>query len=259
MEPQIGHSVARTSPHACRWVIGTLMVCEETDGPESVPADAVAQWQDGDITLYLRKRLSDELLEGDFAADRVHVGGTSAAVWCLGENTFCKAHAWIEGLELEANNLRFVAEKMPDVTIPGVIYSWIDREISRTFLLTKRVQGQILDNVWPRLSTLQRTEIADYIARVCVTLAANTSSRLETITGCGIYEPYLLENATKIPPDVEAETPWAVSVTGGPARLYGQGLVPVLSCHRSDISLLSRRPRAYEYHGIGGRPRHWHH
>ena len=200
MEQEIGHSVARTNPHACRWVIGTLMVCEEADGSESVPADAIAEWQDGDTTLYLRKRSANELLEGNFAADRVHIGGTSAAVWCLGENTFCKAHAWIEGLELEANNLRFVAEKMPDVTIPEVIYTWIDRKINRTFLLTKRVEGQILNDVWPRLSSLQRTEIANYIARVCVTLAANTSSRLETITGCGIYEPYLLENAPKSHP-----------------------------------------------------------
>ncbi len=201
MEQEIGHSVARTNPHACRWVIGTSMVCEKADGgPKSVPADAVAEWQDGGRTLYLRKRQADESLEGDFAADRIHVGGTSAAVWCLGEDTFCKAHAWIEGLELEANNLRFVTEKLPDVAIPEVLYTWIDRDINRTFLLTKRVEGQVLDDVWPRLSTLQRREIADYIARVCVTLADNTSSRLETITGCGIYEPYLLESAPKSHP-----------------------------------------------------------
>lgn len=201
MDPEVGHSVARTGANPDRWVLGLSMVCEKAaSGPESVPADAITHWYDDESTiLFLRKRSPDEPLGGDFEAGRVHVGGTSAAVWCLGKNTFCKARAWVEGLELEANNLRVVAEKLPDVPIPEAIHPWIDRDLpsNRTFLLVKRVNGQPLTNVWLRLSDAdaQRISAAEYVARVCVTLAAVTSPRFETITGCGIYEPYLAQRA----------------------------------------------------------------
>ncbi|KAK4143388.1 kinase-like domain-containing protein [Dichotomopilus funicola] len=194
MDPPIGDSISRTSPG--RWTLGSLMICEKVDDPESKPADAIASWQDDDGTFYLRKSSANELSgAGDVESDRIHVGGTSGAVWCLGKDAFCKVHAWCEGLELEANTMRFVREKAPSVPIPELVHSWIDHDLNRTFLITKRVPGQILERVWPRLSPPQRTRIAEDIAGFCATLAANTSSRFETVTGCGVYEPRLMESA----------------------------------------------------------------
>ena len=173
------------------------MVCEKVDNAGSKPLNAVADWQDGDDTFYLRERTDEDSLSGgdaDAEIDRVHVGGTSAAVWYLG-NAFCKVHAWCKGLELEANTMRFVRKKAPEVPIPELVYAWIDHNLSRTFVITKRVGGQTLERAWPQLPSLQRTQIADDVARFCLLLAANTSSRFETATGYGIHEPRLMESA----------------------------------------------------------------
>jgi hypothetical protein len=143
------------------------MVCEKVNNGELKPADTVADWQDGDSAFYLRKRLANGLSGGgDTAAGRVYVGGTSSAVWCLGASAFCKVHAWVEGLELEANALRWVREQAPEVPIPELIYSWTDHDLSRTFLITKRVNGETLEQAWPRLAPPQRLQIADDIARM---------------------------------------------------------------------------------------------
>ena len=202
MEPPIGLSVARTSP--CRWILGSLMVCEKVDDPsQSKPADAIADWQEGDATFYLRKSSADESSGGgDVETDRVHVGGTSSAVWLLGKDAFCKVHAWCDGLELEANTIRFVGEKHDALGIPTpeLIYSWIDCDLHRTFLITKRVGGQTLERAWSQLTPLRRIQIADYIARFCVALATSTSSQLETVTGCGVHEPKLMESAPPLHP-----------------------------------------------------------
>ena len=161
---------------------------------------AIVNWRDGDSTFYLRQRNATDLAEGDSAIDRVHTGGTSAAVWCLGEDTFCKAHAWCEGLELEANTIRSVQEKAPELPIPEVIYSRIDHPLGRTFLITKRVRGQTLERAWPQLSLAQRIQLATDVARFCTLLAANTSPRFETVSGCGVYEPRLMGDADPIHP-----------------------------------------------------------
>ena len=146
-------------------------------------------------------------------ADRIHVGGISSAVWCLGNNTFCKVHAWCEGLELEANNMRFVKEKAPEVPIPELVHTWIDHGLNRTFLITKRVEGQALERAWPQLPPLRRIRIADEVSRFCVTLAANTSPRFEIVTGCGVHEPRLMERS-QILSNVEAKTPWSILTRG---------------------------------------------
>ncbi|KAJ0160869.1 hypothetical protein CTA2_7162 [Colletotrichum tanaceti] len=198
MDPPIEVSVVRIN--SSRWILGSLIVCEKVDDPDSKPADAIADWQDGDSTFYLRKRWANESSKGDVDADRIHVGGTSSAVWCLAGNAFCKVHAWCQGLGPEADNIRFVRDKAPAVPIPALVHAWIDHDLNRTFLITKRVEGQTLERAWPQLSLDQRTQIAHEMARFCVTLAANTSSRFETVTGCGVYEPRLMESAPQSHP-----------------------------------------------------------
>jgi hypothetical protein len=119
MNPVIGVSVAQIGPSRC--ILGSMMVCEKVDSLESKLADAIAHWQDGDGTFYLRKRSADDsdLSAGDSEADRIHTAGTSAAVWCLGQDTFIKVHSWIEGVEMETEKIRFVAEKAPGSARPG--------------------------------------------------------------------------------------------------------------------------------------------
>lgn len=200
MIPPIGSSVARIDIH--RWIMGSSIICEKVTNPVSKPENAIIDWQDGDNTFYLRERRRNDssMSEGDPDIDRIHVGGTSAAVWSIGSKAFCKVHAWCEGLELEANTIHFVSEKAFGVPVPEVIHTWIDRNLNRTFLITKRVSGRTLEEAWPQLSSRQRTRIADSVTRYCIALATMTSSRFETVTGRGINEPRLAEHARKSHP-----------------------------------------------------------
>lgn len=193
MDPPISVSVTRTSPG--RWNLGSTMVCEQLSHTEPRPDDTITDWQDGDSIFYLRQRTAHDTLGGDAEVDRIHVGGTSAAVWCLGGNAFCKAHAWREGLQLEADNIRFVQAHAPEVPVPEVLFSWIDHDLDRTFLITRRASGRTLEQAWPQLSSNQRAILARDVARFCVSLAANTSSRFQTVNGCGVWESRLMEDA----------------------------------------------------------------
>lgn len=195
MSPPITVSITRVRPD--RWNLGSSIICEMIKIRDAKPADAIIHWQDSGNTFCLRKitGTTNDLSVGDAEIDRIHVGGTSAAVWCIGENAFCKVHAWCEGLEPEVNTIQSVKRMAPKVPVPEVIYSWIDHDLKRTFLITKRVRGRTLEQAWPQLSSAHRTQIAHDIAQICVTLAANTSSRFETVNGCGVYEARLMENA----------------------------------------------------------------
>jgi hypothetical protein len=123
MVPPIGVSVTRINSH--RWAMGSSTICEKVTNPESKPSNAISSWQDRGSTFYLRGRNGDDLsaLEGDAQVDRIHEGGTLAAVWRIGDNAFCKVHAWCEGLELEANTIQFARRNALDVPVPELIHS----------------------------------------------------------------------------------------------------------------------------------------
>lgn len=176
-------------------MLGSSIICESAENRKSKPANAIVDWQDGDRTYYLYESTANSsALAGDGEIDRIHLGITGA-VWSIVNNAICKVHAWCEGLELEANTIRFVRQSVEEVPVPEVIHTWIDHNFSRTFLITRRVSGQILEQAWPRLSPSQRIQIADDIARYYDTLATKTSSLFETVTGCGVHEPRLMEDA----------------------------------------------------------------
>lgn len=44
-----------------------------------------------------------------------------------------------EGLELEANTLLVVRQRAEEVPVPEETHTWIDHDLSRTFLIPKRV------------------------------------------------------------------------------------------------------------------------
>lgn len=128
-------------------------------------------------------------------AGLVHEGGTSAAVWSIGANALCKVKAWRKGMELESNTIAFIKEKAPEVPVPEVIHTWIDREWNRTFLILRCIAGQTLDNEWSRLTANQRLQIASRVVGYCRKLASISSCKFETATGHAIVEPFLHSTA----------------------------------------------------------------
>jgi hypothetical protein len=189
MTPPIGTSVRRLTPD--RWMLGSSKVCERVTTIN--PSNGIISWEDGEGTFYLRERVEEDLLlpEGGLDTGLVHEGGTSAAVWSIGTNAFCKVKAWCEGLEAESDTIRFVGRNVPCIPLPEVIYSWVDHDWNRSFLILKRVGGQTLRDAWPQLSSPQRSQIASQIAKYCSKLAGITSLVFESATRRGVLEPFL--------------------------------------------------------------------
>ncbi|CZS94656.1 uncharacterized protein RCO7_06623 [Rhynchosporium graminicola] len=189
MTPPIGTSVRRLTRD--RWLLGSSIVCERVT--TRIPSIAIISWQDGDGTFYLRERVEEDLvlLEDGLETGLVHEAGTSAAVWSIGVDAFCKVKAWREGMELESKTIEFVRRRAPEIPVPEIIHTWIDHSWNRTFLILRRVKGQTLDEEWPRLTSNQRLEIGNKIAAYCCKLASISASRFETATGHAVVEPFL--------------------------------------------------------------------
>lgn len=98
--------------------------------------------------------------------------------------------AWCENKELESDTIRYV-EKKTSIPFPNIIYSWIDTEWNRTFLILKPVVGRTLRQAWRSLSLAQRRQIARAVARFCKVLASYTAPRLESAFGSGVLDSHL--------------------------------------------------------------------
>lgn len=197
MTPLIDTSVRYLTPG--RWTLGSSKICERVTTTN--PSNAIVSWEDEEGTFYLRERVEDDLpsAEHSMKTGLVHTAGTSAAVWRIGTTTFCKVKAWCEGLEPEDDTIRFVARNAPYIPIPEVIYSWVDYNWNRSFLILKRVGGQTLQNAWPQLSLPQKSQIASQVAKYCSELAEITSPRLQSATGRGVLEPFITKDAESMP------------------------------------------------------------
>ena len=189
MNPPMRNSVVKLNEQ--RFRLGSSMICEQTDVAD--PSSILASWQDHGKTFILRKETAHEhnMLPSTSLANMVHEAGTSAGVWLLGMDTFCKVKGWTEGLEAESDTIEFVKTHCPDIPVPEVIVSWIDHDWSRSFTLIKRVAGKTLDERWPSLTSTQRSEITQKIVEYCTKLAKVTSPHYQSATGKGVRDAHL--------------------------------------------------------------------
>jgi hypothetical protein len=172
-----------------------MMMCIKLPAKEVQPPNMIVSWQDGDDQFYLLPQdhtLHTASTEGDSAIDRIQECGTGGSLWRNGNESICKVKGCCQGRQLESSTINFVRDNYPDVPMPEVIYSWTDELLNRTFLILKRVHARTLDNAWRTLSANQRCNIATEIAQHCFVLAANTSSRYETVSGSGVLEYCLM-------------------------------------------------------------------
>ena len=195
MTPPITESIRQLRPGA--WIIGSIL-CENIT--TVLPDGILASWKDDEGNKYCL-RPSDQIPSETTGSlcDPIHSSGTSGAVWALGGAVVCKAKAWVEGMETEAETLRYVRGEF-DIPVPEILHSWIDRVSSRSFLVLKRVDGETLQQAWPSLSHHQRHHIADQVAQCCEALAKETSDKLESVSGYGITDRYLLPDRTESAP-----------------------------------------------------------
>jgi len=190
MNPPIEDSIVQIGQD--RWLLGYAVVCEVVS---EEPKDALKSWRD-DGKLYCLRTLPET--DGTSITPRqcgnlqnglFHHAGTSAAAWNIG-GMFIKVEAWRPEMQLESDTIRFV-NRVSSLPTPNVIYSWVDTQWSRSFLILKTIKGRTLNQAWNTLSSDCRTQLANTVGRFCKALAISTSERLETADGKGIVEPFL--------------------------------------------------------------------
>lgn len=197
MRPAIVDSVVRINN---MWRIGSNMTLVVTSSPLQVD-NCVFSCTDNDfqktsrISLVegsgsefskLSNQLSNRLVDTDILSPT-----TTNGVWFVGSKMVLKAKDWHQGMELEADTLKFVKEKFPDIPVPSVLYSWVDTAWSRSFCLMTRCAGRTLQESWLTLDKSTHKKIAEEIATICLRLAGLESLDFRSPTSCGVFEPLL--------------------------------------------------------------------
>ncbi|KAK7757446.1 hypothetical protein SLS62_000461 [Diatrype stigma] len=139
----------------------------------------------------------DTLLEG---TQSVHsndpnvtmiVATPSRRVWSLGSRYIVKE--WIcphnDG-NTEANATRLLRERGVDVPVPDILTSWKDKDWA--FLISERLPGQPLMDVWPELSTEDRHRVAKQTADMVSKLRSITSNTCCAFDGGPIKDVNML-------------------------------------------------------------------
>jgi len=177
--------------------IGTLVTCVETRADASPPKGCLLSWPDGESIFHLLPQ-HDSVIERSAQSEQpeyhlIHEAGSSNAVWIIGNEVVCKVHAWKEGIDLESQTIAFIREHFPAIPVPEVLHEWVDKSINRSFLIMKRIRARTLDVAWPQLTHQQRLNIAKEMAEYTALVATKTSTHYQTVSGCGVRKPWLMQ------------------------------------------------------------------
>lgn len=185
----IRNSVVQIS--SSKWRLGCAFECDRL--AELDDTCAAAAWKDGEYWYTIRPATSEQSIDDTPANSGevrlIHEGGTGSAVWALGNDAICKVHYWSTDTTSESKTINFVQERVPEVPVPEVIYSWVDG--NRSFLVLKRVPGITLRDAWGTMSNIQQDFILAEVVHLCELLASVTSERLQNVYGGPVLEPYL--------------------------------------------------------------------
>lgn len=117
---------------------------------------------------------------------KLFYGASERGVWSIGSDVILKDRP-DEGskAKIEANTLEFLAQSTAgtdiDIPAPKLIRDWVDQD-GRYFILTERIHGQTLEQVWPSLSESERISVADQVVQVRKQLRSNfTSSTMQSV------------------------------------------------------------------------------
>ncbi|CRL19981.1 Protein kinase-like domain [Penicillium camemberti] len=119
-------------------------------------------------------------------------GVSNRGVWSLGSNLILKERS-TEPPNFEAPNIRFLASRT-SIPIPQIVEEWQEDD-GVYFLLTKRIRGQPLSEIWPKMTSTDKERVAKQTAEYLRQLYKLRSNRLESISGQPIYSAFLFPNS----------------------------------------------------------------
>lgn len=118
-------------------------------------------------------------------------GVSNRGVWSLGSNLILKERS-SDPPNFEAPNVRFLASRT-SIPIPQIVEEWQEDD-GASFLLTKRIRGQTLSEIWPKMTSADKERVAKQTAEYLMQLHELRSDRLESIGGHPIYSAFLFPN-----------------------------------------------------------------
>lgn len=114
-----------------------------------------------------------------------------SCVWAIGDSAFLKVATWTSDMETEAETIRWVRQNVTTVPVPKVLWEYIDQEAYCSFMISEKLPGEELNEVWRVLNVEQQQEVVQQVVQHIKDLASLQSKRLETTNGKLICEPYL--------------------------------------------------------------------
>jgi len=162
------------------------MICELVT-TEDYPPGALATWEDQGSKYCLRRRETPITTRtppaGDSRTGSFYCLAETTCHWELSPNIFLKSKSRVPGMGLESETIAWVREKFPDIPVTNVIYGWADQAWERSFMISRRAKGELLETAWPRLSILERKNIAQEVALILEKLATETSETFQRVGG----------------------------------------------------------------------------
>ncbi|RHZ63012.1 hypothetical protein CDV55_106300 [Aspergillus turcosus] len=111
-------------------------------------------------------------------------------VWSLGSNLILKDRG-ARLPTLEVANAQFVQEET-SIPVPTVLESW--EEDGHTLILMRRIPGEPLSKAWPKLSTVEKGNIARQTAEYLLQLRKLQSDKIQALGGRPIYSNFLFHD-----------------------------------------------------------------
>lgn len=122
---------------------------------------------------------------------KLFYGVSNRGVWSLGTNLILKERS-TEPPNFEVPNIRFLASRT-SIPIPQIVEEWQEDD-GACFLLTKRIRGQPLSEIWPKMTLADKERVAKQTVEYLLQLRGLHSDRMESIGGKPIYSAFLFPN-----------------------------------------------------------------
>ncbi|KAI0420824.1 kinase-like protein [Xylaria grammica] len=115
---------------------------------------------------------------------KLFYAASNRGAWALGKSFILKERS-TSPPSLEAENLRFLKEHSK-ISIPTMVQDWTEND--RYFTITTRLEGETLEEAWPKLTSDDKERIATQVADQLRELRGLTSERMEAPGGKPLWE-----------------------------------------------------------------------
>ena len=183
-----------------QWALGGLMLCDRLIEGADVPNDAITVWKDSDGVKYcLRPQITRQRVpEYDPANGPIIPRHFSSAIFEIGRDVLIKVkYAPVGWSRHEGRSIKLVQERAPSVPIPEIIHFWMDEELKRYFLIMRRVQGELINDVYFTLSRDQVINMMDELGRHVKAVSDITAPCFQNVDGKPVVDSFMLKYEIK--------------------------------------------------------------